>query len=149
MLYIFSVLIIRRFHQSGATVAKEIFQHSRFFTLTLTKETTDQKKIFFLLCRVKKRDVTGQLIFLFWKLNDLHVWKLSNFNQKFIIKEIFIQLSKLFMVSLDFERFFIRIFTHDVTVFSRQSIGNLFFYKTSMYFSISECVLTNLFLHLI
>ncbi len=37
--------------------------HSRFFTLTLTEETTDQKKIFFLLCRVKKRDVTGQLNF--------------------------------------------------------------------------------------
>jgi hypothetical protein len=56
---------------------------------------------------LKKRDVTGQLNFLFRKFNDLHVWKLPNF----------IQLCKLFMVSLDFERFFIWIFTHDVTVF--------------------------------
>ncbi len=65
----------------------------------------------------KKRDVTGQLNFLFWKFNDLHVWKLPNFDQKFTIKAIFIQLCKLFMVMLDFEPFFIRIFTHDVTVF--------------------------------
>ncbi len=82
------------------------------------KKQPIKKKFFFLLCRVKNRDVTGQLNFLFWKFNDLHVWKLTNFNQKFIIKEIFIQLCKLFMVSLDFERIFIRIFTHDVTVFS-------------------------------
>jgi hypothetical protein len=82
--------------------------------------------------RVKKRDVTGQLNFLFWEFNDLHVWKLPNFNQKFIIKEIFIQLCKLFMVSLDFERILSKYLHMTSQFFPRQSIGNLFFYETSM-----------------
>jgi hypothetical protein len=50
----------------------------------LTEETTDQKKISFLLCRVKKRDVTGQLNFLFWKFNDLHqAWAKPALSAKF------------------------------------------------------------------
>jgi hypothetical protein len=38
--------------------SKTNITHSRFFTLTLTEETTDQKIFFFLLCRVK--NVTSQ-----------------------------------------------------------------------------------------
>jgi hypothetical protein len=57
-------------------------RHSRFFTLTLTEETTDQKKIFFLLCRVKKRDITGQLNFFILEIQWFTCLETAQFYSK-------------------------------------------------------------------